>query len=107
MPGASVVEAFRAQNSIQAHLVCNLLNAAGIRAVIDGESLHSALGDIPMGWATSPRIMVRAEDLAAARVLIEAADNANDDRLADDDSANDDDFLDDDRHPESVPFAPQ
>lgn len=64
------VEVYRAANALQANLLQATLSEAGIRSQVVGEFLQGGLGDLPLGWPTSPRILVGADDEAAARELI-------------------------------------
>jgi len=76
-----LVEVYRAVNSPQAHVVCNFLQQAGIPAVVDGDQLQNVLGDIGVGWMTSPRVMVAKENAAWARSLIDAEESTDDEPL--------------------------
>jgi hypothetical protein len=53
------------------HLLRSALEGAGIRALIEGNLLQGAVGEIPAGWTTSLRIMVEERDAAHARALLE------------------------------------
>lgn len=64
------VEVYRAANALQANLLQATLSEAGIRSQVVGEFRQGGLGDLPLGWPTSPRILVDADDEAAARELI-------------------------------------
>ncbi len=64
------VEVYRAENSAQAHLMASALEDEGIKAIVDGDALQLALGDIPLGWSTAPRILVAQADAARARELV-------------------------------------
>lgn len=66
----NLVEVYRARDTLQAHLFSAELENDGIRSEIVGEQLAGALGDIPMGWSTAPRICVREQDAANARSLL-------------------------------------
>jgi hypothetical protein len=72
MSGGRLVEVYRAQNSPQAHLLRSALEDAGIHALIDGDLLQGAVGQIPAGWASAPRILVEESDAAHARQLLES-----------------------------------
>lgn len=67
----NLVEAYRASHPAQAHALRFALEEAGIRVVIQNEALQDAIGDIPGGWSSAPRIMVEESQLAAARAIIE------------------------------------
>jgi hypothetical protein len=70
------VEVYRARNVAQAHLITNALREAGIEAVLENDLLQGALGDLPPGWATAPRILVEQGGVEAARALIGPYDTA-------------------------------
>ena len=70
------VEAYRAKNNPQALVLKQALEDAGIRATIENELLQGAVGDLPMGWATAPRIMVESRDLPRAREILERSERA-------------------------------
>lgn len=72
---------YRALHPPQAHMVANFLREAGIPATVDGDHLFGALGELPLGWSTSPRVLVHQTNAAAARVLIEAAESVDDEPL--------------------------
>lgn len=60
---------YEAQNSIEAHMIVNLLDQARLRARIDGEFLQGGVGELQtMGLV---RVMVAEDDYAEARKLIE------------------------------------
>lgn len=71
----NLVEAYRAAHPAQAHALRFALEDAGIRAVIQNEALQDAIGDIPGGWSSAPRIMVEESQLAAAREVIRQTDH--------------------------------
>ncbi len=71
MNNDSLVEVFRAENLPEAHLVKDALGHAGIVARVEGDFLQGALGGLPVGWASSPRVLVAESDAAAARKIIE------------------------------------
>ena len=72
MDAEGVVEVYWAADAPQAHLVKTVLKKAGIDARVVGEMLQAALGELPMGPATSPRIWVPRKDEARARAIIAA-----------------------------------
>jgi len=78
---SELVEVYRGANAPQAHVVRNFLERAGIQAVVDGESLQNVLGDLPLSWRSSPRVLVAAENAAWARSLIEAVESSDDEPL--------------------------
>lgn len=65
-----LVEVYRAKNVPQAHILRSALEEAGIRVFVEGEMLQAAMGEVPFGWQTAPRLMVAASDFAQARELI-------------------------------------
>ena len=69
------VEAYRAANSPQAHAIRFALEDAGVRVLIENESLQDGIGEIPSGWSAAPRIMVEESQLAAAREFIGRTDH--------------------------------
>ena len=63
---------YDASNSIEAHLILNLLEQSGLSARIDGEYLQGGIGDIqPMGIV---RVMVEETDYVDAMTIIDAWD---------------------------------
>lgn len=70
------VEAYRAAHPIQAHALRLALEAAGIPVVIENEALQGAIGDVPPGWSSAPRLMVDESQLAAARAVISQTDHS-------------------------------
>lgn len=71
-----LVEAYRARNPAQAHAIKFALEDAGIRVVIENESLQDAIGEFPGGWASAPRLLVEESQLAVARELISRTDHS-------------------------------
>ena len=65
------VEVYRARGLADAHTLRLLLETEGIPVWVDNELLQGALGDIPLGWATAPRILVRRSHAAAAQAVVE------------------------------------
>lgn len=76
MPDQRLVEIYRARDNIHAHLIRSALDDAGIRAEITGESLQGALGEIPFGWPTAPRILVAEADAPRAREIIDRLEDS-------------------------------
>jgi hypothetical protein len=81
-----LVEAYRAANAPQAHMVANFLQGAGIPAFVDGADMSGGVGGLAVGWATAPRVLVPENELAHARSLIEAAEEIDDEPLPDSDT---------------------
>ena len=69
--GDTPVVLYRARELYEAQEVHDALAAEGITSRIEGEYLASALGDLPLGVTTSPRVMVRAEDEPRARAILD------------------------------------
>lgn len=65
-----LVEAYWAQDLMQAKFLADQLNEQGILAVSDTHDMHDALGSMNAG----PRVWVRAEDLARAKAWLDAYD---------------------------------
>jgi len=61
---------FSAADPMEAHLVRGLLEEAGITAVVQGEALWSARGELPFGPNASPTIFVKAEDVERAQTIV-------------------------------------
>lgn len=78
MPTANLkfVEAYRAAHPIQAHALRMALEEAGIRVIIENEALQGAIGDVPPGWSSAPRLMVEESQLATARAIINQTDHS-------------------------------
>lgn len=70
------VEAYRAAHPIQAHALRMALEEAGIRVIIENEALQGAIGDVPAGWSSAPKLMVEESQLAAARTIISQTDHS-------------------------------
>ena len=68
------VEIYRPKNLMQAHAIRMALEDAGVDVRIEGELLQSAVGEIPLGWDTLPRIMVDSSQLNTAREIVERSD---------------------------------
>ncbi len=85
----NLVEIFRAKNLAQAHAMRIALEAAGIEARIEGELLQGAVGELPIGWNTAPRILVDESQAVTARQIVERADVREGTNLSDADSEED------------------
>lgn len=59
---------------MQAHAIRMALEDAGVGVRIEGELLQSAVGELPLGWGTLPRILVDSSQLNAAREIVERLD---------------------------------
>ena len=70
MSEGRLVEVFRAADSQHAHLVKEALEDAGIRAVVEGDLLQGAVGGVPAGWSSAPRVLVAEGDASKACALV-------------------------------------
>ena len=59
---------------MQAHAIRMALEDAGVDVRIEGELLQSAVGEIPLGWNTLPRILVDSSQLNTARGIVKRSD---------------------------------
>ncbi len=64
------MEVYAAGSLLEADAICDLLNEAGIEALVVGENLQIALGEIPVSQA-APRVWAAAEDAFRARAVID------------------------------------
>ena len=65
------VEIYAAADTIEAHLLCNLLEENGINARILGDALAGLGGALPFGSTISPRIWTDEANAVLARELID------------------------------------
>ena len=63
---------YEALNSIEAHLILNLLEQDGLTARIDGEYLQGGIGELQA--AGMVRIMIEENDYAKGRVIVQVWD---------------------------------
>ena len=63
-------EIYRAKNLPEAQVIRIALEQAGVACFIDGELLQGAVGELPMGWVTAPRIKVDASQASLALEII-------------------------------------
>ena len=61
------IEVYRARSLPEAHTIRILLENLGVPVSIDNEMLQGAIGDLPMGWITAPRIMIHPHSTARRR----------------------------------------
>ena len=66
-----MIRVYIAKDPPDAQIVCDLLNDNGLKAVVQGELLWGAQGEIPVGPATAPTVWVNEPDVERARGLIE------------------------------------
>lgn len=69
MNDSKLVEIYRPKDGIEAALIQDALEDAGIRVRVEGELLQAS-GRLPFGWATSPRIIVFENDAARASAIL-------------------------------------
>lgn len=69
--GNEIVEIYRAKNLIEAHAIRLKMEQEGIPVSIANENLQGIVGEIAMGWSTSPKLMVKRDDANRARTLID------------------------------------
>jgi hypothetical protein len=83
MSEGRLVEVYRAKDSLQAHLLRSALEAAGIHALVEGDLLQGAVGELPVGWSSAPRIMVEEHDATRARTLLERWESSGPSKASD------------------------
>lgn len=71
---ADLVPIYTAADLVQAQLLRDLLAEEDIDAWIINEALSGAVGEIPAGWSSSPRIVVSQTDVESARAIALAFD---------------------------------
>jgi Putative prokaryotic signal transducing protein len=59
---------YEASNSLEAHMILNLLEQEGLSARIDGEYLQGGFGDLP---AATVRVMIEESDYPAGKKIID------------------------------------
>ena len=79
MDEQNLVEVYRARNTPTAYMLKGALEDAGIRTVIEGELLQGVLGEIPLGWSSSPRVLVESRDVPKAREIIRHSEKVSPD----------------------------
>src|SRR5437763_14583258 len=72
----SMVKAYIARDNLQAHFVRDLLARQGVRAVVLGADLQSAIGGVPAVANALPAVWVHADDKAVAASFIEEMESA-------------------------------
>jgi hypothetical protein len=65
---------YEASNSLEAHMILNLLEMQGISARVDGEYLQGGMGELPAAGLV--RVMVAEEDYQAAKDIVNRWDAA-------------------------------
>lgn len=71
-----MIRVYIAESLADAHLVCNLVQQAGISARVFNEHVHGALGELPFTHTWPEVWIVNEDDEQSARQLIEAKENA-------------------------------
>lgn len=64
------VEVYRPRTAAQAHLLKNLLENEGFTVHIENELLQGLAGELPMGWASAPRLLVPDSEETPARAFL-------------------------------------
>lgn len=67
-------EIYRAANPQQAQMLRGMLEERGIQAFVVNDQMQGAGGELPLGWAAAPRVLVAEEDVPKARLLAEQFD---------------------------------
>lgn len=70
----NLVSIYNAANALQAQMLKEQLAERGITAWITNEALQGASGELPLGWTSSPRILVASDDAEKARDVALAFD---------------------------------
>ncbi len=70
-----MIKVYSGETELETSLVRGLLGQHGIEAVVHGEQLLGARGELPFTPGTAPSVWVRKEDGARAAALIEAHHN--------------------------------
>jgi hypothetical protein len=65
-----MIRVYTAAGPADAHLVCNLLSDRGVKAVVQGENLWGARGELPLGSRAAPSVWVNEPDVEEARTLV-------------------------------------
>lgn len=66
----SIAVLYRARNLIEAQSIQFALEDAGLTARVEGEYLGTVMGEIPLGIATLPRVVVKADELERANEIL-------------------------------------
>lgn len=64
-----MIKVYDASNSAEAYMIANLLEQSGIEAIVEGEYLQGALGELPASGLV--RLMVPNTDYQKAKEIIE------------------------------------
>ena len=66
-----MIRVYSAADPADAHLVCALLKNSGIEAVVQGENLWMARGEVPLTPQTAPSVWANEPDVERPPALIE------------------------------------
>jgi hypothetical protein len=81
MSDSRLVEVYRAENAIAAHLIANALDDAGIAARVTDESVTMLRSGGLSPWWSSPRILVAEADAAKAAAVLREIETVRATRL--------------------------
>jgi hypothetical protein len=70
MDPLALIDVYVAENEQQAHIIRAWLADAGVECTVSGGALQGAVGDIPVGIPTAPRIVAKAASADRAKELI-------------------------------------
>ncbi len=73
---ADLIPVYSAADLMQAQMLRDELDERGIAAWIINEALAGGAGELPLGWSSSPRVVVAQEDVPKAREIAVAFDRA-------------------------------
>ncbi|MEM1063270.1 MAG: DUF2007 domain-containing protein, partial [Planctomycetota bacterium] len=63
------VELCRPRHPLEAHAIRLALEAEGVETLVVGDNLRTAAGEVPLGHAVGPQVVVRAADFDRARAV--------------------------------------
>lgn len=75
-----MIKIYEAHDSLEAHFLRNLLEAAGVRAEVLGELLGMARGGLPMTSETLPSVWINPGDTKKAMTVVEDFEQKQKDR---------------------------
>ena len=67
------VEIYRAKSLHEAYVIRAALDEAGVPSHVENEFLQGAVGELPAGWITCPRIHVEESQASLAKKIIHQA----------------------------------
>jgi hypothetical protein len=68
-----LIEIYRARDLLEALMLRTVLEEAGVRVRLEGDQLQSAMGAVPLGWGTAPRLLVEEAEVNEALEILECA----------------------------------